>query len=358
MSDIGRNDNPSGKQHPKVIIIADDLTGALDAAGPFACRGLKTIFVPEIAQLEEALHQAPEILAVNTRSREVPPDEAMHRVREFAHLLPESTYLFKKIDSRLKGNIEAELSAVSFKKALVVPAIPKFRRIARDNQITGFGIDTPISIEHYLGQFTTCSEIPDTLNDNDIHDALTRYGNCDLLIGARGLAEALAQRISGIDMPQKPPALGTSMLIAVGSRDPITLAQLAALRSNIPGIIDIAAPNGSADLTHTAIDKEHLILVQATPGKTIQSGAEVEQKLAETICIPQVLDRSVLVLTGGATAEVVLKQMKAGVMRIVGEALPGLPIARTGNLTVITKSGGFGTTDTLIQLFKQISCPQ
>lgn len=38
------------------------------------------------------------------------------------------------------------------------------------------------------------------------------------------------------------------------------------------------------------------------------------------------------------------------VLELVGEASPGLPLARGGSLTVVTKSGGFGDEETLNRL--------
>jgi len=38
------------------------------------------------------------------------------------------------------------------------------------------------------------------------------------------------------------------------------------------------------------------------------------------------------------------------VLFLDGESLPGLPLARGGGFTIITKSGGFGDSDTLLRL--------
>lgn len=45
-----------------------------------------------------------------------------------------------------------------------------------------------------------------------------------------------------------------------------------------------------------------------------------------------------------------MEQLGISVLELLGEALPGLPIARAGGLTVVTKSGGFGDPDTLSTL--------
>lgn len=334
----------------QVVIVADDLTGALDAAGPFAGRGLKTIFVSQLSQLEDALAHGPDVLAFNTNSREISAAEAGARVKALMEIVPKAVFLFKKVDSRLKGNIVAELAEIPFERALVVPAIPKFGRVTEAGCITGFGVETPISISACLGSFAAHSEVPDTLTDEAIQQALLDNEGCDLMIGARGLAEALAQKVSGMKHAYSAPVFGTGLLISAGSRDPITLAQLTGLREGIGDLIDVKAPNGFADLSSIDAGSKNVLLVQATPGIEISSGAEVEEKLARSLCIPNILSRDVMVLTGGATAEAVLRQMGVGNLHIIGEALPGLPVARFEGRTFITKSGGFGDADTLVKI--------
>src|SRR5690606_26473422 len=93
---------------PELAIIADDLTGALDTAAPFAMRGLSTHAALGVDSISEALSAGPRVLTVSTDSREVAPDIARKRVAEIVAVLPKGTKIFKKIDSRLKGNIAAE----------------------------------------------------------------------------------------------------------------------------------------------------------------------------------------------------------------------------------------------------------
>ena len=57
-----------------------------------------------------------------------------------------------------------------------------------------------------------------------------------------------------------------------------------------------------------------------------------------------------LVLTGGATAEAVLDALGVYLLDLEGEVLPGLPLSRGEGWRIVTKSGGFGTADTLADL--------
>lgn len=94
-----------------LVILADDLTGALDSAAPFAGRGLRTEVALALDSVDAALADAPDILVVNVKSREVSADEARKATSDVLKHIPESARIFKKVDSRLKGNIEAELDA-------------------------------------------------------------------------------------------------------------------------------------------------------------------------------------------------------------------------------------------------------
>ena len=60
--------------------------------------------------------------------------------------------MFKKIDSRLKGNIISRTRRTPFRSALVAPAIPDFGRIVNAGHVQGFGVDIPISSREKLGR--------------------------------------------------------------------------------------------------------------------------------------------------------------------------------------------------------------
>src|SRR3546814_1188368 len=82
---------------------------------------------------------------------------------------PPGTVLFKKIDSRLKGHIEAELDVTPFRRALVVPAIAEFGRLVEAGHVTGFGVETPLFIAERLGRHADSAIIPD-IRSADHHE--------------------------------------------------------------------------------------------------------------------------------------------------------------------------------------------
>jgi uncharacterized protein YgbK (DUF1537 family) len=332
-----------------LVILADDLTGALDCAAPFAGRGLHTEIALSPAAIELALQARPAVLSVNLGSREVEAEAARQATAAALSSLPPDIVLFKKIDSRLKGNIAAELDATPFHLALVAPAIPGFGRNVRRGHVEGFGLDKPLNVSDALGVHAERAIIPDTLSQAEMFDALAigREAGADLLVGARGLAEALACHMTGLQtaepaLPKPGPAL-----FVIGSRDPITLAQIEELRHSMAPDY-IAAPNGRPE---RVVPLQHSVtLVQATPGEKDDPPLLVSDRLAAGLVPEMTAPAATLLLSGGATAQAVLKAMNVSRFQLLGECLPGLGLAYIDGQCIIAKSGGFGTQGTLSEI--------
>lgn len=331
----------------RLVVIADDLTGALDAAAPFAARGLVTLVVLGLEGLEEALASGADVVGVSTDSREIAPDAARQAVAACVARLPAGMAIFKKVDSRLKGNIAAELDAIPFGRALAVPAIPAFGRWVRDGMLGGFGVAEPIDVAGRMGRQVV---VPDAVTQADIEQALATIEH-DLPIGARGLAEALACRMAPefASSPLEP--ITGRVICVIGSTDPITLAQIERLRDAREDLVHLAAPDGFLQDVPSSLAP--LTVLQATPGSGTASNAEVAGKLGAALVALQPAAGTTLVISGGATAQLVLRALDIDVLELLGEALPGLPLARAGGFTIITKSGGFGGPDALVELLAQ-----
>jgi uncharacterized protein YgbK (DUF1537 family) len=117
----------------KLGIIADDLTGAMDSSGYFAQKGFSTVVV---LRLGRSLTE--DVVVVTTDSRADEPGVAAQKVRQAARRLA-GRIVYKKIDSTLRGNIGAELSAavdeLGCGKAVVAPAFPAVGRTTVDGHL-------------------------------------------------------------------------------------------------------------------------------------------------------------------------------------------------------------------------------
>ncbi|WDZ79731.1 four-carbon acid sugar kinase family protein (plasmid) [Ensifer adhaerens] len=336
-----------------LAIVADDLTGALDAAAPFAARGLYVEVALAIEAIDDALRVGPDVLSINLGSRELSAESARQRSAAALAALPSGSRIFKKVDSRLKGNIVAELDVMSFHSALVAPAIPAFGRVVTSGRVQGFGVDTPIPVGERLGRHAAKALIPDASTEAEMRAVLedAERNGTDLLIGARGLAEALAGRMCAGAQARAAAVSAGPALFVIGSRDPITLAQIDVLRSAL-ALCYLPAPNGR--LVGAADAGGAITLVQAVPGEGEVTPEAVSEALADGVCPSLVEAAGTLLLSGGATAEAVLKRMAIRRFRLLGECLPGLGLAEVDGRCIIAKSGGFGAPGTLKEIAEAV----
>lgn len=333
----------------RLVIVADDLTGALDAAAPFASRGLRTLVGTSPEAAAELLASPADVIALNTASRELAPAAARQRVECVLAHLPADQRLFKKVDSRLKGNVEAELAAFPAGRLAVLPAIPEFGRIVEGGHIRGFGVDQPIPIAAALGALAARADIPDTRTVAELRAALDATPPERLLVGARGLADVLAERLAP-RRPQSQRRLGRALTMVIGSRDPITLSQIDALRQRYPTMRVLEAPNGTFAPSEKDESAPPLTLLQATPGDGDAPAVSVAEALGRSLCSCCLDRRDGLLISGGATAEIVLQALRLDLLEVTGEIVAGLPVSKAGDLTIITKSGGFGARNALVEV--------
>jgi uncharacterized protein YgbK (DUF1537 family) len=342
-------------------MIADDLTGALDTAAPFALRGIHTVVAISAADIEPALATGPGVIAVNTASRHLKPEVAASAVTlACARLLRANpALLFKKIDSRLKGNIEAETRAMMTASgrdcAIVAPAVPELGRVVIGGKVSGLGLSSEISIAERYGDLAGALDVPDTADEEAMAFIAARClvsRGSDLAVGARGLAAALASAFSGErDEPAPSFSPEAPVIVAIGSRDPITAAQVEWLCAEMPGLPVIEAPGGiAAPGTPCA----PLQLMLCTEGAEPAAEHEVAACFGRTVAKRIVAcGARTLVASGGDTALGILRALGISHIRLEGEVEPGMPwssIAPAGlpPLTLVTKSGGFGAPDALL----------
>ncbi|MBB3330995.1 uncharacterized protein YgbK (DUF1537 family) [Halomonas campaniensis] len=382
----------------RVAIVADDLTGALDAAAPFAARGAVTRVVIALEQVETALSSwagdMPEVIAVNTESRHLAPEAAAARVaraaRALAPLAPE--WWFKKIDSTLRGQVVAEALALrraTGRRVLLAPAVPAQGRTVRDAEVRVDG--EPLAATAYgqdarsappagpldrlfagagvpLARYRPLSGalLPDTDCVCDaavpadlarIQDAMGAAAADWLPVGAAGLAGAMARRLFGEGRPRQPSLAGvTRRLYALGSRSPRAAEQLARLRQTSPGlaVVEALGPGMAAP----PAGEGGLVVV---PGAGQASAEAVAAAMGERVASRVAAwpaGAGLLLLTGGDTAMAALQRLGVASIEVVAEWAPGVPLGRLEGdpaRPVITKAGGFGEPDLLAALERELA---
>ncbi|WP_168201378.1 four-carbon acid sugar kinase family protein [Qingshengfaniella alkalisoli] len=335
------------------LILADDLTGALDSAVGFSGGGRSVIVARSPVAVPEALARAPNVLAINTSSREIRAEDAARRVGEaLAHLDPAAVgRVLKKVDSRLKGNIMAEVEALERwfapDRRVACPAIPGMGRRVTHGALEGSGVDQPIPVaDCFVGRV----EVPDVASDADLDEVVQGGTGRVLWIGARGLAFALA-RASGVAAPEVT-RLQPSVMIANGSRDPVTRAQIATLGGRVTRLDapDGIVPEGTAP-------HGRLVLSISDGGAGI-SGLEAAARFARgTAQLARQVKPAALLICGGESAQAVLDQFGLNSLQVSAELRPGLPVCEVqtdwGRVQVVTKSGGFGAPGLLAEILDE-----
>jgi len=116
-------------------VIADDLTGAAELGAIGLRHGLRA----EIVRRGKPSGKA-DLVCVDTDSRSCDPHEAAKRAAAAAKLLRAAgaQWIYKKVDSVLRGQVTAEVEAVmeqlQLNRALLLPANPSLGRVIRDGQ--------------------------------------------------------------------------------------------------------------------------------------------------------------------------------------------------------------------------------
>jgi D-threonate/D-erythronate kinase len=359
-----------------VRIVADDLTGALDAAAP-----LVGVAGPLPVLWDESLARtARRSLALDSesRDREVPAASLLAALRG-------AELAFKKIDSLLRGRTIDEIAACltggGFASAVIAPAFPAQQRITRGGRqywrpsataawqpvevdliaaLRGHGL--PVrhapSAERIAGRgFFLC----DATAEEDL-GAIARAGRAlpgpRLWIGTAGLARALA----GPAAPTRPAPLRGPLLMVIGSHHPVTLAQVGQLAAHASSdailSIRLDRPDPAAAvelLAATLAAHGRAAVVFALPDGT---GADVAGPLFDRV-MALAVERlapppGCLVVTGGATLFRLARALDADALLVTGELMPGIAVSRLEGgrwpgATVLSKSGAFGAPDLLVR---------
>lgn len=259
----------------KILVMADDFTGANDAGVSFAEAGAVVDVV-----FNSAWEGAAQVVVLNSDSRAQSAEQAGASVSELVQKVSHAFragWIIKKIDSTLRGNIGAELAAMmaatGLRSAVIAPAFPAAGRTLRGGRCyvdevpllgTEFASDpktpvlssdlaaiidmqsaircvitTPAQLSAMLrrsAEAEPCAFIVDAQTDEDL-DAIAQAAADvrirPLLVGSAGLCDALARKL----FPAFP--ISHSLLAVVGSMSDTTQRQVALLEGH-PRVCTVA----------------------------------------------------------------------------------------------------------------------
>ena len=160
-----------------IAVVADDYSGAAELAGIGFSRGLSSGIHTEFG-----LNCPDELAVIDTDSRSCPEPVAAERVGHLTGCLTSCgpTWIFKKVDSVLRGPVLAELrsmlAATGKRRPILAPANPSRSRIIRGSLY--FVNGRPI--EH--SAFRNDPEYP--IRSSDVLTMLGAYGNSDVRVAS------------------------------------------------------------------------------------------------------------------------------------------------------------------------------
>lgn len=122
----------------KLVIIADDLTGALDTGVQFSKKNMSTIVTTDLNFNFEDICKEADVVVVDTESRHIPAAEAKERVKSVLSKFnkKEIRFFYKKTDSTLRGNLGSEvegfIEGLNINEVSFIPAFPSGKRTVKD----------------------------------------------------------------------------------------------------------------------------------------------------------------------------------------------------------------------------------
>lgn len=122
----------------KLVIIADDLTGALDTGVQFSKKNMSAVVTTDLNFNFEDICKEADVVVIDTESRHIPADEAKERVKSALSKFDkkEIKFFYKKTDSTLRGNIGSEvegfMEGLNIDEVSFIPAFPLGKRTVKD----------------------------------------------------------------------------------------------------------------------------------------------------------------------------------------------------------------------------------
>jgi D-threonate/D-erythronate kinase len=314
-----------------LLCVSDDLTGAVACGAELRRHGLSV----SVSSWELPLPDRPDAVVVDTASRLLASDEAARRVAAVVASRG-GRDVYKRIDSRLRGNVRAELEAVTEalgRPALIAPAAPAYGITTEGgiqhcdgNPLRPDDVEGPASarladvvggdtielaarpsvddLERALGayRFVICDAV--NLADLDaLADCARRVSGSFVAVGSYGLASALRRREAR-----------ARIVVVAGSRDPVSERQLELAMNHCDAVVI------RGDATTVAAEAVRAINEERPDG---------------------------VIMIGGETASAVVRACGVESVEILAEPWPATPLVRFGagaldGVRGIVKSGGRG----------------
>lgn len=358
-----------------LAVAADDRTGALETAAACADAGFIARLHTDLTA-HPGVHDGVRADVVDLRTRHATAPEARARAAR-AEAWPGGRHAHK-IDSTLRGNWAAELAGrigAGRRRIVVLAAFPAAGRVCRDGVVLDHGVPVaegpagrdprhPVHDSEPAVHLARAGVMVTAVRDADALTAWLARGDVGvvvvdattdadvgavaravaahpdvLLAGTAAAIGALADAIGPGRRQSLDTALGTPVLVVVGSAHPMARRQVTTL---------VAAGGVADDGTGATADAPWLVLVAPDePGDPL---AVCRALAARALARHDRRHDRTLVLVGGDTADAVLGERALTVEGSLGIGVARCHLVDDPSVTVVTKPGGFGDEGTLVRL--------
>jgi D-threonate/D-erythronate kinase len=374
----------------RLLVIADDFTGALDTGVQFTQIGIPTRVTANMNFDFQSLDPHVQVLVVDTQTRHSPGEEAYKRVRivvERARRQSPSP-VYKKTDSTLRGPFGYELKAVMDAwdggPIFFIPAYPEMGRTTEDGihkvkgrplHQTAYGQDhlnpvqTSSMVQMLAEQGVPCRQTtPATLseclknplknrvycidakNQGDLESIASQLAEAhrfQLTAGCAGFASVCARYLPGErSITPMDSCRFTRTLVLCGSTNEVSLQQMERLRRRNRArsfVLTREQKNGDyweseagkadLDAMNQSLSNRELLLIQSTkqPGAIDETLDAKEVALGFGVLTRCLLDRDPhmnLVVCGGDTAAAIMEAIGGLHLEPLKELHPGVVASR------------------------------
>ncbi|MGT2847087.1 four-carbon acid sugar kinase family protein [Streptococcus massiliensis] len=248
----------------KLLVVADDFTGALDTGVQFSNLGVETLVTTNKDFNFKKLNPNLEVLVIDSESRYLSFEESYQAIARIMKAAKENEipYIYKKVDSALRGNVSSEIKAMvdDFSEQTIsfIPAFPEINRVVKgghlyiNNQLVSASVFAndpyePVTESDIRRRLQSEAQLDSTLvtdvntfekkaglflfdseTDHDllkILETLQTQNALRLMIGCAGFAKVLAGALF-LNKKAERIAIERPLLVVCGSVNPITRKQV------------------------------------------------------------------------------------------------------------------------------------
>ena len=399
-----------------LLILADDLTGALDSGVQLAKAGIKTLITYEPSYDILKKESDVQVLVIDMESRHIPKEQAYQKVYDLASQAESHGFplIYKKADSTLRGNIGSELAALldatGASRLFFAPAYPKLKRTtvngiqlvdgtpvaetvyAKDPldpveksslaDVIGEQTEIPViavSKERLVRLMSNKEVLPqrsivaiDAETDRDLMEIshILAANKVPFLAGSAGLSATLPDFIGLRELKREYPLSPQRVLVLCGSLNACSLKQVQQTsKEGVPLIVlgqeqlqkdYVFSPNGKQFVNRLSqiFGTNDCVILQtgsapASFSGYLQTARWIGQMAAEVI---EKTAPDLVVIFGGDTLLGVSQELPNAVIVPQCEILSGVVQSRlswdSGSVGLVSKAGGFGDKNTLTDILR------